>query len=181
MGLFSKKKNKNEPPAQQNQGQEQDQKMPEMDPTGRPGGVFIMQLLMKEPCDMPSPERMIEVLSKYLGEVKAGSTNEIFSGFFAMDYQAQFKDSQAPVSLMINQCDEFQADQQIDEMKRSQMWDCRNDRDRILSECKYHVMTNDMLGGGLALQGARQYAYGLSGGIAGTLSFLRSGLFPEFR
>lgn len=29
------------------------------------------------------------------------------------------------------------------------MWDCMSDRDRILSECKYQIFANDMLGGGL--------------------------------
>lgn len=146
MGLFSGKNRKSKPPVQQ----DQERKMPEMDSAVRPGGVFFMQLLMKEICEMPSTERITEVLSKYLGEVRPGSINEVFSGFFAMDYQAEFKDGKAaPVNLMISQCDVFQADQQIDEMKRSQMWECRNDRDRILSECKYHVVVNDMLGGGL--------------------------------
>lgn len=149
MGLFSKKNKKSKPPMQQGQGQSQEQKKPQMDSSVRPGGVFVMQLLMKERCDMPSRERMIEVLSKYLGKVDAVGDNNVYAGFFAMDYQAGFKDGQVPVNLMINECDEFQADRQIDEMKRSQMWDCREDRDRILSECRYHVMANDMLGGGL--------------------------------
>lgn len=145
MGLFSGNKEKEEAP----QPQPQEQKKPEMDSTVRPGGVFMMQLLMKERCDMPSTERMIEVLSKYLGRVETLGDREIFAGFFTQDYQAEFKDGKkAPVNLMINECDEFLADR-IDEMKRSQMWDCREDRDRILSECRYHVLANDMLGGGL--------------------------------
>lgn len=154
MGLFSKKKT-NETPARQDQGQQQtpEQKQPEMDPTVRPGGVFLMQLLMKERCDMPSTEQMTAVLSKHLGTVEAMGGRNVFAGFFAMDHQAKFKDGkQAPISLMINECDEFQADQQIDEMQRSQMWDCKNDRDRILSQCRYHVLANDMLGGGLPSQ-----------------------------
>ena len=45
-------------------------------------------------------------------------------------------------------CDTFHPET-IDEMRRSQMWDCLQDRDRILSECKYCVFANDILTGAL--------------------------------
>lgn len=145
MGLFSKKK-KSEP-------QQQEQKpLPgtrEMDPSIRPGGIFLVQLLMKEFCEMPPVERTAEVLEKHLGRVEAMINRKDSMGFFAQDYQAEFEGgNRVPVNLMINGCETFPADR-IDERKRSQMWDCRNDRDRILSECKCQVVANDMLGGGL--------------------------------
>lgn len=146
MGLFSKKSNKtNQPESPESKGE----KAPEMDAHIRPGGVFMMQLLMKDPCKMPPEEHMTEVLTKHLGKMEAAvGSRGVSAGYAAMDYIAEFKDGKLPVQLMIGECDEFLADR-IDEMKRSQMWDCREERDRILSECKYHVLAHDMLGGAL--------------------------------
>ena len=70
--------------------------------------------------------------------------------FSQKDYTARFKDAEVPVNINISQCDEFQ--DRIDEFRRSQMWDCREDRDRILTECKYDVLATDLLGGGLPSQ-----------------------------
>ena len=68
--------------------------------------------------------------------------------FAAHDYISEMKDASIPVTLMISDCEEFVRDS-IDAFRRSQMWDCMSDRDRILSECKYQIFANDMLGGGL--------------------------------
>ena len=149
MGLFSKKKKKPE-----DDGQDAKEYLKDFDPSIRPGGVFMVQLLMKEQCAAPSAERMAEVLSGHLGKVEAFGDQDAekgFYGFAAWDYQAEFKDAKVPVQLSIMGCDTFQADR-IDDMKRSQMWDCREDRDRILTECKYAVLATDMLGGGLKTQ-----------------------------
>lgn len=146
MGLFFKKSGKEEQPAS---SEREEGKAPEMDATIRPGGLFVMHLLMKEACAMPSEERMVEVLTKHLGNVEATIGNPgVSAGYVAMNYIAEFKDGKLPVQLMISKCVEFQADK-IDDMQRSQMWDCREERDRILSECKYHVLAHDLLGGGL--------------------------------
>ena len=69
--------------------------------------------------------------------------------FAAQDYISEMKDASLPVTLMISDCEEF-VQGSIDAFKRSQMWDCMNDRDQILSECKYQIFANDMLGGGLS-------------------------------
>lgn len=143
MGLFSKRR-ENKSDKQQDTAKSTS----EMDALVRPGGVFLMQLLMKERCEMLSVERMTEVLSEHLGRIEAVGSAAVSAGFAAWDYQAQFQDGKVPVQLMVSECDGFQADG-IDDMKRSQMWDCREERDRILSECKYHVVAHDMLGGGL--------------------------------
>jgi len=157
--LFGKKKvNKQE--VQQNQTEQQKPEeqqdvkdwMNKFGPDVRPGGVFMMQLLMKDKCTMPEKETMVQVLSKHLGEVENYGSLNIMASFAAKDYMSKFKDGSAPVQLMIGECDEFDSAKQIDDFKRSQMWDCGEDRDRILSECKYHVVANDMLGGGLPAQ-----------------------------
>jgi hypothetical protein len=128
-----------------------------MDASIRPGGVFMVQLLMKERCDMPSKERMAEVLSRYIGKVKTADFSdnsdllnnmEGISLFMAMEHIGYFKENRAPVQVSIMPCETFQAEK-IDEMKRRQMWDVMTERDRILSECKYCVFANDILGGAL--------------------------------
>lgn len=148
MGLFKKKKQPERTP-------EKKPPLDEMDPTIRPGGVFMVQLLMKEKCEMPSIQRIAEVLERHIGKVEAAEpekkTAEAMNGlalFAAMDHLAQFSDSQGPVQVSIMPCDTFHPET-IDEMKRSQMWDCLEDRDRILSECKYCVFANDILTGAL--------------------------------
>ncbi len=150
MGLFSNfKKKKPEDTRQQAK-----ENLEKFDSTIRPGGVFMVQLLMKEKCDVPTAEGMTEILSKHLGKVEAFGDQNKEKGFFsfaAWDYQSEFSDAKVPVQLSIMGCEPFQADR-IDEMKRSQMWNCQEDRDRILSECKYAVTSVDMLGGGLKAQ-----------------------------
>ncbi len=150
MGLFSNFKKKKP----QDTRQEAKEELEKFDSTIRPGGVFMVQLLMKEKCDAPTAEGMTEILSKHLGKVEAFGDQNKEKGFFsfaAWDYQSEFSDAKVPVQLSIMGCEPFQADR-IDEMKRSQMWNCQEDRDRILSECKYAVTSVDMLGGGLKAQ-----------------------------
>ena len=150
MGLFSNFKKKKP----QDTRQEAKEELEKFDSTIRPGGVFMVQLLMKEKCDVPTAKGMTEILSKHLGKVEAFGDQNKEKGFFsfaAWDYQSEFSDAKVPVQLSIMGCEPFQADR-IDEMKRSQMWNCQEDRDRILSECKYAVTSVDMLGGGLKAQ-----------------------------
>lgn len=152
MGLFKKKKQPERAPKPQ---EEKKNPFDEMDPTIRPGGVFMVQLLMKEKCETPSIERMAEVLERHIGKVEAAKPDEKASAemknlalFAAMDHIAKFSNGQGPVQVSMMPCDTFHPEK-IDEMKRSQMWDCLQDRDRILSECKYCIFANDMLCGAL--------------------------------
>ena len=150
MGLFKKQKQPERAPEPEKRSP-----LDEIAPSIRPGGVFMVQLLMKEKCEMPSLQRMTEVLTRHIGKVEAAEpekkTAEAMNGlalFAAMDHLAQFSDSQGPVQVSIMPCDTFHPET-IDEMKRSQMWDCLEDRDRILSQCQYCVFANDMLTGAL--------------------------------
>ena len=54
MGLFSREK----PKAAQPQSQEE----PELDPIVRPGGVFMIKLLMEEACPMPEAEEIERII-----------------------------------------------------------------------------------------------------------------------
>lgn len=149
MGLFKKKKKPEHVP------EEKKSPLDEMEPTIRPGGVFMVQLLMKEMCETPSVERVTEVLTRHIGRVEAAQpADEVTSSmkdialFAAMEHIAKFSNGQGPVQVSFMPCDTFYPEK-IDEMKRSQMWDCLEERDRILSECKYCIFANDILCGAL--------------------------------
>lgn len=148
MGLFNKREKQKKEPVQEQPKPDLSQKV---DYVTRPGGIFAVQLLMKERCEAPSNERFIEVLSKYLGDVEQFGSREVCTTFAAKDYLSKFKDATVPVTLMVSDCDEFVAEK-IDDFQRSQMWDCKNERDCILSECKYQILATDQLGGGLPAQ-----------------------------
>ena len=151
MGLLDKlKKEKKGSEEKQHQEQQfQQSLMQKTDLQIRPGGVFMVQLLMKEKCEMPSNERFTEILSKHLGKVEQYGDRKVSVMFAAHDYISEMKDASLPVTLMISDCEEF-VQSSIDDFRRSQMWNCMSDRDQILSECKYQIFANDMLGGGLS-------------------------------
>lgn len=149
MGLFKSKKKESE-----SARQEAVDRLKEYDPSIRPGGVFVVKLLMREQCVMPSARQMQEVLARHLGRIESfgeQSAEKGFGGFAALDYMAKFSDREVPVQLCVMNCQPFDGEQ-IDDMQRSQMWDCQGEHDRILSECGYAVFANDMLGGGLNTQ-----------------------------
>mgnify|MGYP000194158694 CR=1 FL=1 len=150
MGLLDKlKKEKRGSEEKQHQEQQfQQSLLQKTDLQIRPGGVFMVQLLMKEKCEMPSNERFTEILSKHLGKVEQYGDRKVSVMFAAHDYISEMKDASLPVTLMISDCEEF-VQSSIDDFRRSQMWNCMSDRDQILSECKYQIFANDMLGGGL--------------------------------
>lgn len=132
MGLFDKFKEKQEEVVKQDLSKEETY-----------GGPFIMHLLMKEKCQMPSKERMLEVMEKYFGDVDHFGDGEKINGFAIKKYQIPFKDAVMPPQLAIFEClsiDDFK----IDTITRSQMWDCENSEE-ILEECKYHIVATDMM------------------------------------
>ena len=151
MGLLDKlKKEKRGSEEKQHQEQQfQQSLLQKTDLQIRPGGVFMVQLLMKEKCEMPSNERFTEILSKHLGKVEQYGDRKVSVMFATHDYISEMKDASLPVTLMISDCEEF-VQSSIDDFRRSQMWNCMSDRDQILSECKYQIFANDMLGGGLS-------------------------------
>lgn len=113
----------------------------------RPGAVFVIHLLMREPAAMPEKERMLRVLEKHLGKTECFCHDGKIAGFAPQKYKSEFKDASVPPQLMVTESvstDEMK----IDELTRSQFWDCP-DGERILSECRYHVIANDMLAGGM--------------------------------
>lgn len=114
----------------------------------QPGSVFIIHLLMKEKCAMPHKEKMLSVMEKHLGETACFCYDGKVAGFSPQKYQVAFKSGSMPPQLMVTECMDA-ANYQLDEITRSQMWDCENSGE-ILSACKYQVVATDMLAGAMA-------------------------------
>lgn len=135
MGVFSKSKKKEK---------KQDVFQQDLSHEETLGSVFIMHLLMKEKCDMPDQAIMTSTMQKYLGDIECFCHNEDVAGFAVNKHKIEFKEGSMPVQLMVTGCTNREA-HEIDEFTKSQMWDCQEDRDRILTECKYQVIATDML------------------------------------
>ena len=110
----------------------------------RAGGPFVIELLFREPADMPSKERMSAVIEKHVGKTECFCHDGKTAGFAALDYRAEFQDQSVPVQLMLTECTAFDGEE-IDDFLRSQMWDCLEERDDILGNCRYRVFATDML------------------------------------
>lgn len=116
-----------------------------------PGGPFIIQMLFKEPVEMPNQEQILDIMKRHIGKVECFCCDEKMTGIAALEHIAEFQDGTSPVQLFIMGCSSFEG-KGFDEFLKSQMWDCQNDRDRIFEECQYQVMATDMLAGALAAQ-----------------------------
>lgn len=117
----------------------------------QPSTIFMMHLLMKDASLMPDKTIMSEVLGKHIGAIDCFCHNQDIAGFVANNYTSEFKDAAVPPQLMITGCTSFD-EFTIDELRRSQMWDCQDDKDQILSDCKFQVIATDMLGAALPYQ-----------------------------
>ena len=110
----------------------------------RQGAVFVIKLLFRDPVNLPERESMTAVMQRRIGNVDCFWHDEKGAGFAAKDYMARFKDGAVPPQLMITNCTDFDG-AEIGNFERSQMWDCMNERDSILDECKYAVFATDMM------------------------------------
>lgn len=135
MGFFNKKR-KEEKVLRQDLNQKEEN-----------NSVFIMHLFMKEHCEMPDKNFMTSIMEKHLGNVECFCHDEKTAGFAANKYQIEFKDATASPMLMVMGCHETK-DYQIDELTRSQMWDCPNSQ-VILDDCKYQIVAVDMMANGM--------------------------------
>ena len=116
----------------------------------RPGGLFFVELLMPEQCDMPGRDTMVEVFTKHLGTVDCFSYGVESAGFAPQNYKVHYEDTDAdiPPTLMVTNCEKIDKPV-LDDFDRSQVWDCPN-VDELLAECQYRVFATDMLASGLA-------------------------------
>ena len=119
------------------------------DDSVRPGGLFFIELLMPEQCDMPDRDTMVEVFTKHLGPVDCFSYGAESTGFAPQNYKVHYEDNDADISptLMVTNCEKIDKPV-LDDFERSQVWDCPN-VDELLAECQYRVFATDMLASGL--------------------------------
>lgn len=119
------------------------------DDSVRPGGLFFVELLMPEQCDMPTRDTMVEVFTKHLGPVDCFSYGSESAGFAPHNYKVHYEDNDADISptLMVTNCEKIDKPV-LDDFERSQVWDCSN-VDDLLDECQYRVFATDMLASGL--------------------------------
>lgn len=119
----------------------------QQDLTGKsptPGVPFLIQMLFKEPVAMPDKAIMTAVINKHIGAVECFCYDDKMAGFAALEHIAEFQDGKAPVQLMVMECASFKG-MGFDNFLISQMWDCREDRDRIFQQCQHQVVAIDML------------------------------------
>ena len=114
----------------------------------QPGGPYLIQMLFKEPVEMPDKEKMTAVMEKHIGSTECFCYDKKMAGFAAQEHIAEFKDGKCPVQLMVMKCDKFKG-KGFDAFLMSQMWDCQEDRERIFRECRYQVVATDMLAAAL--------------------------------
>ena len=114
----------------------------------RPGAPFLIQMLFREPVPMPGREEMTAAMERHIGSVECFCHDKKTAGFAALMHIAKFKDAEVPAQLMVMGCDRF-GGKGFDAFLLSQMWDCREDRERIFRECRYQVVAVDMLAAAL--------------------------------
>lgn len=114
----------------------------------RPGGPFLIQLLFKEPVAMPEKAQMTAVMQRHIGAVECFGYDEKVASFAVQEHMAEFQDEKVPVTLMVVGCTSFEGSK-FDAFLTSQMWDCQQDRERIMEECRYQVVAMDMMATGL--------------------------------
>ena len=113
----------------------------------KPGAPFMIHLLMREKCELPSEERMTDVMASRVGGAECFSYSEDMAGFVPHKYSNRLVDGTLPPQLLIMRCTDFDHST-LDTTMKSQMWDCLNSEE-ILAVCRYHVMATDMLASGM--------------------------------
>ena len=73
----------------------------------QPGGPYLIQMLFKEPVEMPDKEKMTAVMEKHIGSTECFCYDKKMAGFAAQEHIAEFKDGKCPVQLMVMKCDKF--------------------------------------------------------------------------
>ena len=117
----------------------------------QPGGPFVIQMLFKNPVELPEREHMTDVMQRHIGTTECSCCDDNMVGFTALDHVVELEEGKRSVQLFISTCSDFEEDS-IDDFQKNQMWDCKDDRDRIFHECKYQVFATDMLATALPRQ-----------------------------
>ena len=113
------------------------------------GSVFVIHLLMEEPCAMPDKDFVLSVMNKHLGDVESFTYDENSAAFLAKRYSVHYEkeNEDIPPMLMLMGASEI-TKPVMNEIDQSQTWDCE-EADEILASCKYQAFANDMMAAGL--------------------------------
>ena len=114
----------------------------------QPGGPYLIQMLFKEPVEMPDKETMTAVMEQHIGSTECFCYDKKMAGFAALDHIAEFKDGKVPVQLMVTKCDKFKG-KGFTPFLRSQMGDCQEAREGTFGGGCTRWVATDMLAAAL--------------------------------
>ncbi len=110
-----------------------------------PGAMFMITLLSEENCDFPPQESTEASLEKHLGKINIQKYGSELIAFAPQEYFIENNGKSIPPLLSVFQCTASGNDD-IDDLTRSQMWDCP-EREEILDKCRFRITACDMMGG----------------------------------
>ena len=120
-----------------------------LDTKGEFQHIFQIHLLFKERENRPQGKVIQEALNARFGKTDiVADVKESLSTFAVWKFLVEYKDNQkVPAQVLMSDFENFDAGT-IDQMQRSQLWDCPNNEE-ILATCKYKLMLSDFLASGL--------------------------------
>lgn len=115
----------------------------------RPGGIFLVHLLMEEACALPSREKMMETMTRHLGALDCVNYDDKSAACFSpREYLMESEDGKSfsPI-LFVSACEKIEKPI-LNELELTQLWDCP-DGEEILASCPYQIIASDMMAAGL--------------------------------
>ena len=113
--------------------------------------IYMMWLLFKEKCEMPSAKLFKEKLQEKLGGIDTVSEEGEVYNYALLSHLVTYENgTKAPANIMITRCNEVKKPHG-DNITRSQFWSCENGVE-LLDSCKYQVLISDFMAAGLPAQ-----------------------------
>ena len=110
--------------------------------------IYMMWLLFKEKCEMPSAKLFKEKLQEKLGGIDTVSEESEVYNYALLSHLVTYENgTKAPANIMITRCNEVKKPYG-DAIARSQFWNCENGVE-LLDSCKYQVLISDFMAIGL--------------------------------
>ena len=86
----------------------------------QPGGPLLINLLFKEPVELPDTQRVADVCRKHFGNVECREGDDKSVFITALDHMVEFEDGKAPVQFLMTSCMDFDG-KTVDDFTRSQI------------------------------------------------------------
>lgn len=112
-----------------------------------PSAVFMMHLLMEQPCQMPSKKRMTDVLTNHIPSAECVEYHDS-AAFYAVKDNALISGTGMTYPQLMLTPSIPAEDLNVDALTLGQMWDCP-EKDRILEKCRYQVVVTDLNAAGM--------------------------------